>query len=229
MYVIEDIDCLSGDLLKKRDEKSDTNANSNADDDEILASFQGKLSRGVGIGGEGEGEGGNNNINKDKGPSGYISSSTRSFSYAPIDEGTSASTSIKDLKKVKEDEIESDLDLSTVLNVMDGTLETPGRMIIITSNYPEKLDHAFIRPGRIDMIIEFKKANRQVIMEMFLSFYDIKADPSKIDLIDDYKWTPAEVSQIMFKYFSNPDKSLIDLIECDPKKYFKFSYFKESE
>ena len=79
------------------------------------------------------------------------------------------------------------------------------------------------------MMIEFKKANRQIITEMFLSFYDIKPDPSKIDKIDDYKWTPAEVSQIMFKHFHNPEQSLTDLIENDPKKYFKFSYVENGD
>ena len=32
------------------------------------------------------------------------------------------------------------LDLGTMLNLMDGILETPGRIIVMTSNHPEKLD-----------------------------------------------------------------------------------------
>jgi SpoVK/Ycf46/Vps4 family AAA+-type ATPase len=132
-------------------------------------------------------------------------------------------------KQEPEEEQEGDLDLSSILNIMDGTLETPGRIIIITSNYPEKLDHAFIRPGRIDMIIEFKKANRAVIRDMFKSFYDKDVNEQSLELIDDYKWTPAEVSQILFKYFNDPDMSIKDLAEYDPKQYFKFSYMDQSK
>ena len=43
----------------------------------------------------------------------------------------------------------------------------PGRVIIITSNYPERLDEALIRPGRIDMMIEFKKCNHKVLRDLF--------------------------------------------------------------
>ncbi|EQC40290.1 hypothetical protein SDRG_02192 [Saprolegnia diclina VS20] len=42
------------------------------------------------------------------------------------------------------------LNLSGLLNVLDGVVDTPGRILIMTSNHPEKLDPALIRPGRID-------------------------------------------------------------------------------
>ena len=42
------------------------------------------------------------------------------------------------------------LDLSGLLNVLDGVVDTPDRIVIMTSNHPEKLDPALIRPGGID-------------------------------------------------------------------------------
>merc|ERR1711902_228485 len=42
------------------------------------------------------------------------------------------------------------LTLASLLEVLDGVMEMEGRMLIITTNYPEKLDKALIRPGRID-------------------------------------------------------------------------------
>ena len=42
------------------------------------------------------------------------------------------------------------LNLAGLLNVLDGVVDTPGRLIIMTSNHPEKLDPALIRPGRIN-------------------------------------------------------------------------------
>jgi len=45
-------------------------------------------------------------------------------------------------------------DLSGFLNALDGVVETPGRIIIMTSNHPKDIDEALMRPGRIDKIFE---------------------------------------------------------------------------
>ena len=42
------------------------------------------------------------------------------------------------------------LDLAGVLNVIDGVVDSPNRILIMTSNHPENLDPALIRPGRIN-------------------------------------------------------------------------------
>lgn len=42
------------------------------------------------------------------------------------------------------------LNLAGILNVLDGVVDTPGRLVIMTTNHPEMLDPALIRPGRID-------------------------------------------------------------------------------
>jgi chaperone BCS1 len=47
----------------------------------------------------------------------------------------------------------SGVTLAGLLNALDGPLDGPGRIIIMTSNYPEKLDRALVRPGRIDLQI----------------------------------------------------------------------------
>eukprot|EP00588_Corethron_pennatum_P030582 CAMPEP_0194317894 /NCGR_PEP_ID=MMETSP0171-20130528/14576_1 /TAXON_ID=218684 /ORGANISM="Corethron pennatum, Strain L29A3" /LENGTH=758 /DNA_ID=CAMNT_0039074625 /DNA_START=403 /DNA_END=2679 /DNA_ORIENTATION=+ len=43
-----------------------------------------------------------------------------------------------------------DLNLTGLLNTLDGVVDTPGRILIMTTNHPEMLDPALIRPGRID-------------------------------------------------------------------------------
>jgi len=58
------------------------------------------------------------------------------------------------------------IDLSFLLNLLDGVLENPGRIVIMTSNYPELLDHALIRPGRIDVSADFKRCSHATIIEM---------------------------------------------------------------
>ena len=128
----------------------------------------------------------------------------------------------KDKEEVKDDDL---LDLSAVLNILDGTLETPGRMIILTSNYPERLDQALIRPGRIDLILEFKKANREIIKQMYECYLEQKADEELVEQIPEYLWSPAELGQIFFKNYNNPEQALRDLIDNTPQSYFKYSYF----
>jgi SpoVK/Ycf46/Vps4 family AAA+-type ATPase len=43
-----------------------------------------------------------------------------------------------------------ELNLQGILNVLDGVVDAPGRIVIMTTNHPEQLDPALIRPGRID-------------------------------------------------------------------------------
>eukprot|EP00798_Chlamydomonas_sp_ICE-L_P007965 gene7965-1181_t len=45
---------------------------------------------------------------------------------------------------------EDALNLSGLLNCLDGVVDTPNRIVIMTTNHPEKLDPALIRPGRIN-------------------------------------------------------------------------------
>ena len=82
--------------------------------------------------------------------------------------------------------------LSSLLNVLDGTLETPGRIIIMTSNFPEKLDKALIRPGRIDVNIEFTKCTEQMMVDMYENFYEQPFPSDYRKLLIDYVYTPAE-------------------------------------
>lgn len=121
----------------------------------------------------------------------------------------------------KEDDEPEVIDLSFLLNLLDGTLETSGRIIAISSNYPERIDKALIRPGRIDMIVHFKKCNREILREMANSFYDRKfEDWTTPDL--DYRWSPAEVNQILFRNFGSPEDAIRELQTLEPRDLYGF-------
>lgn len=45
---------------------------------------------------------------------------------------------------------DDELNLAGLLNVIDGVVDAPGRILVMTTNHPEKLDAALIRPGRIN-------------------------------------------------------------------------------
>jgi SpoVK/Ycf46/Vps4 family AAA+-type ATPase len=111
--------------------------------------------------------------------------------------------------------------LAFLLNLLDGTLEASGRILCISSNFPERIDKALIRPGRIDMIIHFKKCNRQILQEMVTSFYD-KEFEDWTDESMDYKWSPAEVNQILFRNFDKPEDAISELKTLNPKDLYGF-------
>ena len=111
--------------------------------------------------------------------------------------------------------IDDELNLSCVLNIFDGILEMPGRIIILTTNYPDKIDKALLRPGRIDMNIEMKKASKTIIYEILASFYDIDINEIIIlcnNEILDYKLTPAQVMNICQRNIFNIEKCINEII-----------------
>lgn len=94
-------------------------------------------------------------------------------------------------------------DLSCFLNVLDGIIELHGIMIIMTTNHPEKLDEALIRPGRIDYKYEFKKTNIDIIKSMLKIKYSVSDKElelySDLKHIKNYILSPAEIQSICFK------------------------------
>ena len=106
------------------------------------------------------------------------------------------------------------LTLGFLLNLLDGVLEVPDRILVMTTNYPEKLDKALIRPGRIDLILDFKKTTRETIIDMFRHFYDKPDYPTdKFIDIEDYHYSPAEINQIFFKYIREPESAIRELLQ----------------
>jgi len=113
-----------------------------------------------------------------------------------------------------EDEVaEGDsLTLSFILNLLDGVLETPGRLLAISSNKPERLDKAFVRPGRIDVRIEFKHANREFILDTFNKFYSLNWTLDDIPVTIENIFTPAEVMESLCNNFNHPESALEQLV-----------------
>lgn len=63
--------------------------------------------------------------------------------------------------------------LSGLLNALDGAQAQTGRMVILTTNYLDKLDPALVRPGRADVVIAFELASTAQIEEMFMRFFPL--------------------------------------------------------
>jgi SpoVK/Ycf46/Vps4 family AAA+-type ATPase len=99
--------------------------------------------------------------------------------------------------------LHDELTLADILTVLDGTIEIPGRIVIMTTNHPEVLDDALIRPGRIDIIAQFKNATATMIAEMYEAYLDEPFPREHICQLPDEKLSAAEVGQVIFRYFGN--------------------------
>jgi hypothetical protein len=106
-----------------------------------------------------------------------------------------SSTSIK-----KEDD---SVNLSCFLNILDGIIELHGVMIIMTTNYPERIDEALIRPGRFDFKYEFKRASKEIICKMLKFKFELTSKEminyDHLLNVKDEILSPAEVQSICFK------------------------------
>ncbi|KAL2135395.1 hypothetical protein VTI74DRAFT_8628 [Chaetomium olivicolor] len=64
------------------------------------------------------------------------------------------------------------ISLSGLLNAIDGVASHEGRVLIMTTNKPEALDEALIRPGRVDLQVAFTNATQEQARELFVRMYE---------------------------------------------------------
>ncbi len=102
----------------------------------------------------------------------------------------------------------SDITLSSLLNVLDGILESNGIIYIITTNYPEKIDKALLRPGRINFTIDFKKSDYKTIKEMLEYFYETTLPEENEYGILENVHTTSYVSGLCISYKNNINKCI---------------------
>lgn len=117
--------------------------------------------------------------------------------------------------------------LSGLLNVIDGIDNNHGMILILTSNAPEKLDKALLRPGRIDDKIYFGYCNNNTIYRMMKNFYNgnISKTEKEFSQIEFPKnIAPCKVENIMKKYWNDPDIALEMLTSDKESELEEFTY-----
>jgi len=104
------------------------------------------------------------------------------------------------------------LTLSHILNIIDGLLECHGRILIITTNQPEKLDSALIRPGRVDMKVHFDWCTTDDCIKIVEMFFEQPVPQKYKAQIADKQFTAAEIYQICFQSV-DMEKALPQLVK----------------
>jgi chaperone BCS1 len=67
--------------------------------------------------------------------------------------------------------VHSGVSLSALLNCLDGVGAQEGRILIMTTNHPDKLDAALTRPSRVDKSFFFGYADKSSIGSIFSLIY----------------------------------------------------------
>jgi mitochondrial chaperone BCS1 len=97
------------------------------------------------------------------------------------------------------------LSLAGILNVLDGVIDCPGRMVIMTSNHPEHLDPALIRPGRIDRVVLMDYIALPEAIEMMEYYFpgQVRGHEGRMgDILAKKKVTPATLEQLCIEYYT---------------------------
>ena len=84
-------------------------------------------------------------------------------------------------KFIKKNQDPDKLSLGHILNLFDGIKETPGRIIIITTNHADKIDPALKRPGRIDLHIKMNCIDFNILNQMYYYYFNSNINKDKIN------------------------------------------------
>ncbi|KAK2002695.1 hypothetical protein LX36DRAFT_221586 [Colletotrichum falcatum] len=93
---------------------------------------------------------------------------------------------VSDLARALKKEAKDDkkgISLSGLLNAIDGVASQEGRILVMTTNKPESLDEALIRPGRVDLQVGFTNATPPQAAELFQRMYETD-DASPVKRVD---------------------------------------------
>jgi hypothetical protein len=123
-----------------------------------------------------------------------------------------------------------------ILTIMDGLVESSGRIIICTANDPSKISEPFKRPGRLDEHIEFTKCTITMVIQLLELFYGTSLSKDQVDILKNgnidknnaiardasdasnansdgdhginYKYSPAEINKICFNNIESIDDAI---------------------
>lgn len=102
------------------------------------------------------------------------------------------------------------LNLTGLLNVLDGVVDTPGRILIMTTNHPEMLDPALIRPGRIDKKLLLGYMTADDLVGMVEHYFATRLSDDEVNRLTvavnggastpSLKLTPAQIEQMSSEF-----------------------------
>ena len=100
---------------------------------------------------------------------------------------------------------DAQLSLRDVLDVLDGGMESPGRVVIMTANEPEKLHETVRRAGRLDFAVDFGVVDDDMLTCIHRRILD--SEPS-VHLPGAGILTPAEATEAILSAFTDGEEAV---------------------
>ena len=107
-----------------------------------------------------------------------------------------------------EDDEKKSITLSGLLNCLDGLPTPEGLIVFMTTNYPESLDKALLRPGRADRRVSLTLLDREQLGRMFINFYGSSQPLNGHNLGG---MTAAQVQAILMSHPDDPVEAVAEL------------------
>ncbi len=108
----------------------------------------------------------------------------------------------------KRNDADSGVTLSGLLNALDGVASPHGLFSVLTTNDPQVLDHAVIRPGRVDLVEHFSLADPPQVAELIAHWYAL---PGAGQGYNYPQLSPAQVSETCKRY-DLPEDAIAELM-----------------
>lgn len=115
-------------------------------------------------------------------------------------------TLLEEYKKKSEIKIKKALDLSLLLQLMDGIVENSDRLIIATTNCPDMIDKALLRPGRFDLVLKLNYFNKSEIVELLEKLTILSESEKEYIKMQNFVenvWSPLEIVQLVLNLNKN--------------------------
>jgi chaperone BCS1 len=89
-------------------------------------------------------------------------------------EHASAASSLfgPDVAHVQWLEPDDEVDLAGLVNALDGVVDSPGRIVVMTTNHPDKLDPALIRPARVNIKLHLGHMQTPQALQMVAHYFE---------------------------------------------------------
>ena len=100
-------------------------------------------------------------------------------------------------ENAKDEKMNYKLSFGAMINALDGVTSGEGRIIVMTTNHIEAFSEAFLRPGRIDLMMEIKPVAEEEFRKYVFDFYG-KELPKDIKLKDKHLKIAALNADTMF-------------------------------
>ncbi len=106
-------------------------------------------------------------------------------------------------KNNENDNTHKELTLSTLLNLLDGTMTKKESIVIMTTNYYDKLDSALVRPGRMDLTIHLTYCDNYQFKSIYKHILNKNLDKDCLELLKSKNITPAQFIYGLLPYNAN--------------------------